>query len=40
MRGGITYNEAMDMSVEERKIISEIIKENLEIAKKSNMPFF
>ncbi len=40
MRGGITYNEAMDMSVDERKIISEIIKENLEIAKKSNMPFF
>jgi len=40
MRGGITYNEAMDMSVEERKIISEIIKENLEISKKSNMPFF
>jgi hypothetical protein len=40
MRGGISYNDAMLLSVEDRKIISEIIKENLETAKKSGMPFF
>lgn len=40
MRGGISYNDAMLLSVEDRKIISEIVKENLETAKKSGMPFF
>ena len=40
MRGGITYNDAMLMSLEDRKIINEIIKDNLETAKKSGMPFF
>jgi hypothetical protein len=40
MRGGISYNDAMLLSVEDRKIIGEIVKENLETAKKSGMPFF
>lgn len=40
MRGGITYNEAMQMSQAERNIVSEIIKENLETTKKSGLPFF
>lgn len=40
MRGGITYNEAMDMGAEERKLISDLVKENLKIAKESGMPFF
>lgn len=40
MRGGINYNDAMMLTVEERKIINNIIKDNLEIAKKSGMPFF
>ncbi len=40
MRGGITYADAMLLSSEERKIIAEIIKDNLETAKKSGMPFF
>lgn len=40
MRGGINYNDAMMLAVEERKIINNIIKDNLEIAKKSGMPFF
>jgi hypothetical protein len=40
MRGGISYNDAMLLSVEDRKIISEIVKDNLETAKKSGMPFF
>lgn len=40
MRGGINYNDAILLSSEERKIISEIIKDNLETAKKSGLPFF
>jgi hypothetical protein len=40
MRGGITYNEAMMLSLDDRKIISDIVKDNLETAKKSGMPFF
>ena len=40
MRGGISYSDAIFLGSEERKIISEIIKDNLETAKKSGMPFF
>jgi len=40
MRGGITYSDAIMFGSEERKIISEIIKDNLETAKKSGLPFF
>lgn len=40
MRGGINYSDAMLLGSEERKLISEIIKDNLETAKKSGMPFF
>lgn len=40
MRGGITYSDAMLLGTEERKIIGDIIKDNLDIAKKSGMPFF
>jgi hypothetical protein len=40
MRGGITYEEAMMLSHEERNIISSIITENLETTKKSGLPFF
>jgi hypothetical protein len=40
MRGGITYSDAIMLSGEERNIISAIIKDNLETAKKSGMPFF
>jgi len=40
MRGGVTYSEAMDMSMIEREIISKIIEENLETTKKSGMAFF
>lgn len=40
MRGGISYNEAMLLSLDDRKIINDIIKDNLETAKKSGMPFF
>jgi hypothetical protein len=40
MRGGITYDEAMQMSQSERGIINEIVKENLETTKKSGLPIF
>jgi len=40
MRGGVTYDQVMNMSVKERTMISEIAKENLETTKKSNLPFF
>ena len=37
---GLSYSEVMNMSYEEREIISEIVKDNLETTKKSGMPFF
>ena len=40
MRGGVTIDDAFNLSYEERKIISDIIKENLETSKKTGMPFF
>lgn len=40
MRGGISYNEAHYMSWEEREMVSNLIKGNLETTKKSGLPFF
>jgi len=40
MRGGVTWQESLNLSVDERKIIADIIKENLETAKKTGQPFF
>jgi len=40
MRGGLTYDQAMTLGVSERKLISNLIKENLETTKKSGLPFF
>lgn len=40
MRGGITFNEIMMLSDKEREAINEIIKENLETTKKTQLPFF
>lgn len=37
---GLSFSEAMHLSHEERDIIGEIIKENLETTKKSGLPFF
>ena len=37
---GMGYSEAMNLSYEEREIVGEIIKENLETTKKTNLPFF
>ena len=40
MRGGLTYDQAMALGVSERKMINNLIKENLETTKKSGLPFF
>jgi len=40
MRGGLTWDESYYLSLEDRKIISAMIKENLETTKKSGLPFF
>ena len=40
MRGGMTYDHALQLSVGERTLISDLIKENLETTKKSGLPFF
>ena len=40
MRGSFSYAELMNMSWEEREIIGDLIKDNLETTKKSGLPFF
>lgn len=40
MRGGVSLDDAFAMSFDDRQIISEIIKENLETTKRSGLPFF
>jgi hypothetical protein len=40
MRGGLTYDQAMALGIQERELVNELIKENLETTKKTNMPFF
>ena len=40
MRGGLTYEEALNLSLQEREIIGGIIKENLETTKKTGLPYF
>jgi hypothetical protein len=40
MRGSVSYTDVLNMSADELKSINEIIEENLETTKKSNMPFF
>lgn len=40
MRGGLTYDQALALSIQEREIINEIVKDNLETTKKTGLPFF
>jgi hypothetical protein len=37
---GLSYSEGMNLSFEEREIVGEIIKENLETTKKTGLNFF
>ena len=40
MRGGMSWNEALNLSPDERSIASQLVKENMETAKKTGQPFF
>ena len=40
MRGGMSWNEALVLSPDERTIVSQLVKENMETTKKSGQPFF
>jgi hypothetical protein len=40
MRGGITYDQVMQLSATERKMIGDLAKENIETTKKSGLPWF
>ncbi len=40
MRGGVTYQEVLEMSPDDRDIIANLVKENLETTKKTGKPFF
>ena len=40
MRGGVSYEDILNMSNQERIAINEIVEQNLETTKKSQLPFF
>lgn len=40
MRGGISYNDIMNMSGDEITNLNKIIDDNLETTKKTKLPFF
>jgi hypothetical protein len=40
MRGGVSYNDIMNMTNKQVDALNSIIDENLETTKKSKMPFF
>lgn len=40
MRGGVTISEAYELTAEDRDIINDVVKDNLETTKDSGLPFF
>lgn len=40
MRGGITYDQVMQLSFSERQLISDLAKDNIETTKKTRLPWF
>lgn len=40
MRGGVQYNDVLNMSANERKFIASLSKDNLETTKRSGLPYF
>ena len=40
MRGSLSYDDAMMISNEDKKIMGKIIDKNLETTKKTGLPFF
>jgi hypothetical protein len=40
MRGGMTYEDVLNLSTDERIYLNELIESNLETTKKTQLPFF
>jgi len=40
MRGGITYEQVLQLSMAERAMINDLAKENIETTKKTQLPWF
>lgn len=40
MRGGLTLDEAFQLSFSDREIIGELIKERIEISNETGLPYF
>jgi len=40
MRGGMSWQEALNLSPDERAIAGQLVKENLDTTKKTGHPFF
>tara|TARA_Y100000748_G_C15356638_1_gene434031 strand:+ start:510 stop:731 length:222 start_codon:yes stop_codon:yes gene_type:complete len=40
MRGGVTWQEALNLSPDERAIVAGLVKENMDTTKKTGHPFF
>ncbi len=40
MRGGMSWNESLNLSPDERDIARTLVKENMETTKKTGQPFF
>ncbi len=40
MRGGVLYQDVLNMCLKERQMIADISKENIELTKKSGLPYF
>lgn len=40
MRGGASYEDILNMSVQERIAINKLIEHNMEVTKKSQLPYF
>jgi hypothetical protein len=40
MRGGLSYDEGMMLSYEDRTIVHNIIKEHMDTTQKTNLPYF
>jgi len=40
MRGSLSLDDIYFLSMEEREIIGQLVKENLETTKKSGLPFY
>jgi hypothetical protein len=40
MRGGLSYEDALMLTIPEKEIINELIKDNMKSTKDSGMPFF